>query len=68
MDTLADVCIEEIIKVLVEVIVINMWVDAVVDTLSSMSVDETIDSVSDIGIGVLTDVNPTVLVAAMTAL
>ena len=65
---LTDVWVEEVIKALVEMFIINVWGDVVIDEVSDVQVDVTINSVSDIGVEVLTDVNLNVLVAAMTVL
>ena len=66
---LADVWVEEIIKILVGVFVINVWTGVVIDTLSGVSAEVIIDVVDcDIGVEALTAVNANVVVAAMTAL
>ena len=66
---LVDVWVEDVIKAFVEVVTINVWGGGVViDELSDVQVDVTINSVSDIATEVLTDVNLSVLVAAMTDL
>ena len=67
IDVPADVWVEEIIKVLVGAFVINARADTVVDTWSGVYVDVTTVVAPDIGVGVLIDVNPNALVAALTA-
>ena len=68
IDLLADVWVEEIIKVVVRVFNIKVCSDPVIDILSGVLVDVTmIDLVSDIGVEVLSDVNANAVVAAMTA-
>ena len=68
IDLLADVWVEEIIKVVVRVFIIKVCSDPVIDILSGVLVDVTmIDLVSDIGVEVLSDVNANAVVAAMTA-
>ena len=68
IDVLADAWVEEVMKVSVKLIVINVWAGVVVNALSGVWVDATIDVGSDIAAEVLTDVNANVLVVAMTAL
>ena len=68
IDLLTNVRDEDIIKVLVEEFVINVWTDVLIDTLSEVYIDVTIDIVSDIGVAVLTGASANVLVAAMTDL
>ena len=68
IDVLADVWDEDIIKVLVEEFVINVWTDVLIDTLSGVCLDVTIDIVSDVDVEVLTDVNGNVLVTTAAAL
>ena len=67
IDVLADVWVEKIVKVLVGAFVINARADTVVDTWSGVYVDVTTVISPDIDVGVLIDVNPNALVAAMTA-
>ena len=64
---LTDVWVEEVNKVSIGVIVINVRADVVIDALTGVW-DVTIDVVSDIGDGVLISVNANVLVAAMADL
>ena len=68
IDVLADVWVEEVVKVYVNMSVINVWADVVIGTLSDVQVEVTIDVVSDIGVEVLIDIHVNVLVAAMTTL
>ena len=69
IDVLADVWVEEIIKILVGVFVINVWTGVVIDTLSGVSAEVIIDVVDcDIGVEALTAVNANVVVATMTDL
>ena len=69
IDVLTDVWVEDFIKTLVEVFVINVWADGVFDT-SGVQVDVIIGVVasSDIGVEMLTDVNTNILPATMTTL
>ena len=68
VDVLAGEWVEQIISILVEMFDLNVWADVVIDTLSGVQVDATIEVVSDIGVEVLTDVNANGLVVAMTDL
>ena len=65
IDVLADVRVDDVIKMLVEVFVINMRDGVVIGTLSGANVDVTIAVVSDIAVVVLNTVNVNILVAAM---
>ena len=47
---------------------VNIWVNGVIETLSVVEVDITIDLESGIGVEVLSGVNTNVFVAVMTAL
>ena len=66
IDELADVWVEDVIKILVGVFAINVWGDKVIDT-SGVYIDVTFD-MPDIDVEVLTDVNANVLVTVVTAL
>ena len=69
IDVVADDWVGEVIKVSVEVFVINVWSSVMIITLSDVLVDVTIDVVSsDIGVDELSDVNVNILVAMVTAL
>ena len=70
IDVLTDVWVEEVVKVLriVKVFVMNVWANSVIDTLSDVQVDVTIDAVSDTDVEALTDVNTNILIDAMTSL
>ena len=63
-----DAWVKKLIKVLVEVLVINVWADVVIDALSGLSVDAIIGIIPDVGVEVLTDriANVNVLVTAIT--
>ena len=54
IDVLVDAWVEEVMKVSVKLIVINVWAGVVVNALSGVWVDATIDVGSDIGVEVLT--------------
>ena len=69
IDVLADVRVEEIIKILVVLFTIGVRANVVIDTLSCVSlVDVTIDVVYDNGVEVLTDANANVFASLMPAL
>jgi len=69
INVLADVRIDEVVKILVGVSIINVRTDVVIGILSGVAVGVIIDAAtSDIDVEVLTDVNTDILVAAMTAL
>ena len=69
INILADVWVDEVIEMLVEVFVIGVRVGVVIDTLPGVSVVViTYEGVSDVGAEVLTDMNANSLIAAMTAL
>ena len=68
VDVLADVWVEDTLELSVKVFSLAVCADAVINMLFGVYVDLTIDVASDIGVGVLTDVNDSVLVAAMTVL
>ena len=69
IDVLADVRVEEIIKILVVVFTIGVRANVVIDTLSCVSlVDVTIDAVYDNGVEVLTDANTSSVLAAINDL
>ena len=57
IDALADVWVEEVIKILFEGFVINMCADVVIDTLTGVQVDVAIDFVSDVGVEVYGNVS-----------
>ena len=61
VDMLTDVWVECVISILVEGFAFNVRADVVIDTLSDVQVDVTID-VSDIGVEVLTDVTDALIV------
>ena len=66
IDLMDDVWIEEDIKVLVDMFVINVWAaDMVIVKLAGVYVDGTIDFVSEVGVEALTDANTNMLVTAM---
>ena len=65
IDLMDDLWIEEGITVLVDMFVINVWADMVIDKLTGVYVDVTIDFVSEVGVEALTDANTNVLVTAM---
>ena len=68
IDMLTDVWVEEVIKILVEVFVIDARSDVAIDTSSGVLDGAMIDVGSDIDADVLTDVNANVLVPVMTDL
>ena len=63
-----DEWVGEIIKVSVEMFVINVWADMMIIALSNVLAEVTIDASSDTRVEELPDVNVTVLVAMVTAL
>ena len=70
INVLADVRVEEVVKILVEMFIINVRAEVLIDMFSGVSVDVLIVVVtSDIDFveEVLTDANANVFVAAMTA-
>ena len=68
IDVLADAWVGKVMKVSVNMSVINVRADVVIGTLSDVQVDVTIDVVSDIGVEVFTGVNVNVLAVALTSL
>ena len=69
IEVLADVRVEEIIKILIVLFTIGVRANVVIDTLSCVSlVDVTIDVVYDNGVEVLTDANTNFVLSAIADL